>query len=71
MVRKICPNRYQMGGKLKSFTLDGRRVVVGEVIDRWNDGQYEYLRLLADDERIYFLKHEEGNHWEVEKVCSY
>lgn len=70
MTLKIYPNTYEARGKLRSFTLDGRRIVVDEVIDHWDDGEYEYLQLVADDERIYFLKRGKGNHWEVQRIFS-
>jgi hypothetical protein len=71
MMLKIYPDTYEAGGKLRSFTLDGRRLVVDEVIEHWHEADCEYLKLLADDERIYFLRHGKGNHWEVERVYSY
>jgi hypothetical protein len=68
MTLKIYPNTYEAKGKLRSFTSDGRRIVINEVIDRWDDEECEYLQLLADDARIYFLRHGKGNHWEVQTV---
>jgi hypothetical protein len=72
MVSKICPGDYEPEGKPRSFNLNGRKLVVDEVIDHWIEADCEYLRLLADDERIYLLlKHGEGDRWEVERVYGY
>lgn len=61
----------ETGEALASFTLNGKRLVVEEVIDYWQGPRHEYLKLLAEDERIYLLKRIEGNRWEVEKIYSY
>jgi hypothetical protein len=71
MVNKICPDSCEADGKPRSFTLNGRKLMVDEVIDYWLEAECEYLRLLADDERIYFLRRGEGNDWEVKKVYGY
>jgi hypothetical protein len=70
MTLKIYSNTYEARGKPRNFTVDGREILVDEVIDRWDDGECEYLQLLADDERIYFLRHGKGNHWEVQTIFS-
>jgi hypothetical protein len=68
---KVYPDTNQTGEKIRSFTFNGRRIVVDEVIDCWHEAEYQYLKLLADDERIYLLRHRESNRWEVKKVYSY
>jgi hypothetical protein len=62
---------YSYYGKLRILTTDGQKLVVDEVIDHWQEAECEYLRLLAEDERIYFLRREQGNQWEVERFYSY
>ncbi len=65
---------YSQPGTVKafaSFTLHGKRLVVEEVIDYWQGPRHEYLKLLAEDERIYLLRRIEGSRWEVEKIYSY
>lgn len=66
---KMYPHTYN--GKLRIFTADGQRLVVDEVIDHWHEAEHEYLRLLVDDDRIYFLRRAEDSYWEVERVYSY
>jgi hypothetical protein len=46
-------------------------ILVNEVFDQWYEAGHEYLRVLADDERIYFLRRKKGHQWEVERVYSY
>lgn len=57
--------------KPTGFVFNGRKVLIDEIIDYWYDEHHEYLRLLADDERIYFLRREVGNYWEVERIYGY
>jgi hypothetical protein len=64
-MRNIYPHTYN--GKLRIFTADGQKLAVDEVIDRWHEGKHEYVTLLTDDERIYFLRRGEGNRWEVKE----
>lgn len=59
------PHTYN--GKLRIFTLDGRQLEVDELIDHWNENGHKYVTLLATDERIYFLRRVDKNHWEVKK----
>ncbi len=56
---EIYPDTHEGDGKPGSFKLNGRKLVVNEVIDHWHEAQYEYLMLLADDGRIYFLMRRE------------
>lgn len=64
-------SRYGSGETAASFTLDGKKLIVEEVIDYWQGPKYQYVRLLAEDERIYLLRRAEGNEWEIERVYSY
>ncbi len=68
---KMYPDSYRADGELRAFRLGGQRLVVDEVIDQWYDERHQYLTLLADDERIYLLKHDEGDYWEVERIYGY
>jgi hypothetical protein len=61
-IPKIYPNTCEADGKVRSLKLDGRKIALDEVIDHWQEGEKEYVKLRADDERIYFLKHGEDNH---------
>jgi hypothetical protein len=65
---KMCSDTREADGIPKSFSLDGQKITVNRVIDRWHEGEYEYLTLLADNERIYLLRRKEGTHWEVQRV---
>lgn len=55
-----------------SFSLNGKKLMVEEVIDQWHEAKYEYLILLADDEQTYFflLRQGEGNYWELQGVYA-
>lgn len=68
---KISPDSDEVERKPVSFIFNGRKLVTDGVIDRWHEAEHEYVTLLADDERIYFLRRDEDNHWEVKRVYSY
>lgn len=49
-----------------AFTLDGIRLAVADVVDRWYTDTHSYFRVQADDDRRYVLRHhfDEGS-WEL------
>lgn len=71
MALKAHPDTNQTGEDIQSFTFNGRQILVDEIIDCWYEAEYQYLKLLAEDERIYLLRNGESNRWEVNKVYSY
>lgn len=71
MILKIHPDTYEAGGRPEGFNLDGQKFVVKEVIDHWYEAGYEYLQLLADDERMYLIKRREGGSWELKGIFPY
>ncbi|WP_242342799.1 hypothetical protein [Anaeromyxobacter terrae] len=48
------------------FELEGRRVEVVEVIDRWLGPDHRYFKLRGDDGAVYLLRHDErADRWEL------
>ena len=43
-----------------SFTLNGRKLTVEEILDRWHGVDYLYFKLKADDQNVYILKYDEA-----------
>jgi hypothetical protein len=70
-VIKIYPDTHEAGGKPKSITLEDQEVRVNRVVDHWHEAEYEYLKLLADDGRIYAIRRKEDSDWELEAVYPY
>jgi len=67
-----CYSGYKANERPISFTLDDRKLIVEKIIDHWKGPDFEYFKLLADDGKVYLLKHDEmGDKWEVERVYEY
>jgi hypothetical protein len=50
----------------RRFDLDGRRVEVVEVVDRWSGPDHRYFKLRGDDGAVYILRHDEpADRWEL------
>jgi hypothetical protein len=48
------------------FFLDGRRVAVIAVVDRWLSPNYRYFKVQADDGGIYILRYDEStDQWDL------
>ncbi len=62
------PDTYGAGGKLEGFTLDGQKPMGNLVIDHWYEAEYEYVKLLYEDERIYLIKRKKTDRWELQGV---
>ena len=43
-----------------SFTLNGRKFTVEEILDRWYGVDYLHFKLKADDKNVYILKYDEA-----------
>ncbi|HET8668881.1 MAG TPA: hypothetical protein VFM10_12935 [Terriglobales bacterium] len=50
----------------RSFTLDGRKLDVREVVDRWYSETYSYFRVHANDGQRYVLRFDlDEDCWEL------
>ena len=50
----------------RRIDLDGRRVEVVEVVDRWLGPDHRYFKLRGDDGAVYLLRHDErADRWEL------
>lgn len=50
----------------RSFTYDGTRRIVAQIIDRWYTDTYSYFRICADDGQRYVLRyHLDEDFWEL------
>lgn len=61
-----CYSGYKANERPVSFTIDGKKLMVEEIIDRWYGEDYTYFKLRADDRNVYILKHQAGrDEWEM------
>ncbi len=58
-VRVDCYAGYRGEETPRRLEIDGRRVEVVEVIDRWFGPDHRYFKVLGDDEAVYLLRHDD------------
>ncbi len=67
-----CYSGYKSEEKIVSFILDDKKFMVEKNIDRWRGPEFEYFKVLADDGKVYLLRHDERtDEWALEKVYKY
>ena len=50
----------------RAFHLDGRRLQVSEIVDRWIEPGMRWYKCLAEDGNMYIIRHEEeADDWEL------
>lgn len=61
-----CHAGYRGEETPRRLEIDGRRVEVVEVVDRWYGPDHRYFELLGDDGATYLLRHDEReDRWEL------
>ena len=61
-----CYSGYKASERPVSFTIDGKKLMVDEVVDQWYGEDYTYFKLKADDGNMYILKYQaEKDQWEM------
>lgn len=66
-----CYSGYRADEKPMSFSLGDTEYVVDKVIDQWRSPGFEFFKVLADDERVYLLKHDNiKSEWALEKILN-
>jgi hypothetical protein len=65
-VKVDCYAGYRGEETPRRIDLEGRRVEVVEVIDRWYGQDHRYFKLQGDDGAVYLLRHDESaDRWEL------
>jgi hypothetical protein len=65
-LRVECYAGYRGEQEPVAFWLGERRLVVGEIVDRWFAPAQRWFRVRADDGDTYVLRHDEGaGSWEL------
>lgn len=68
-IKVECHSGYKANERPVSFVLDDKKLRVEKIIDQWRDPQFNYFKVLADDEKTYFLRYDERkDEWELETV---
>ena len=62
---------YKANERPISFILDGQKLGVQNVIDRWYGVEHDYFKVLANDGQVYVLRwHRHVDQWFLEKVLE-
>jgi len=65
-VKVDCHAGYRGEETPRRFDIEGRRVEVVEVIDRWFGPDHRYFKLRGHDGAVYLLRHDEpADRWEL------
>ncbi len=71
-IKVECYSGYKAERRPVSFSLDGKKLMIEKIIDQWRGPEFEYFKVLADDGKVYFLRHDERNgEWTLEKIYEY
>ena len=61
-----CYAGYRGEETPRRFEIDGRRVEVVEVIDRWSGPNHRYFKVRGDDGAFYLLRRDDqADRWEL------
>lgn len=65
-IRVECHSGYRADEEPRALYLDGRRIAVVALVDRWFDPDCRYFKLEAEDGALYILRHDEhSDAWEM------
>ncbi|MBW2339012.1 MAG: hypothetical protein JRF50_01495 [Deltaproteobacteria bacterium] len=66
-----CYSGYKADERPISFTLLGRELMVEEIIDRWYGPNNSFFKVLANDNKVYLIKHDQDeDQWTLEKIMG-
>lgn len=71
-IKVDCYSGYRADERPVSFIFDDRKLMVDRIAEQWRSPDAEYFKVLADDGKIYLLKHDiEKDDWTLEKVFGH
>ena len=66
-IKVECYAGYRGEETPRRIWLDGKKIAVKEVQDRWLEPSHRFFKILGDDDAVYILRHD-ANTWEWELV---
>jgi hypothetical protein len=63
-----CYSGHKADERSVSFTLDGHKRIVEQILDRWRGPKFEFFKVLADDGKGYILKCNRKGEWAMERT---
>ena len=71
VIQVDCYSGYKANERPINFTVRGRRLMVEEIIDRWYGINHSYFKILANDQKTYFIKYDQDEDlWTLEKITD-
>ena len=71
LIQVSCYSGYKANERPAHFTVRGRNLQVEEIIDRWYGINHNYFKVLANDEKIYLIRYDQGKDlWTLEKIVG-
>lgn len=68
-IKVECYSGYKANEQPVSFILCGKKLMVEQIIDQWQSLEFDYFKIIADDEKGYILRNDERRgEWALEKV---
>ena len=66
-----CYSGYKANERPIDFTVRGRKLIVEEITDRWYGINHSYFKILANDQKIYLIRHNQDEDlWTLEKIMG-
>ena len=66
-----CYAGYKADERPVSFSLDTDKRIVEDIIDQWYGEDHTYFKVVADDHKVYILRHErEQDIWTLVDVAE-
>ena len=63
-----CYSGYKADERPISFSLNGNKLMVDEIVDQWHSPECEFFKILADDGNRYLLRCNFNGEWMLERA---
>ena len=71
VIQVSCYSGYKVNERPITFSVHGRQLMVEQIIDRWYGESACYFKILANDQKIYLIKYNQGeDQWTLEKILG-
>ena len=72
IIKVECYSGYRADERPVNFIVNGRKLVVQQIMEQWRSPDSEYYKVLADDRRVYLIMHDNGkDHWILKKAFEH
>jgi len=65
-IKVECYSGYRGEETPRYILLEGGKITVNKIIDRWLGPDHRYFKILGDDRAVYIIRHDiEASNWEL------